>query len=88
MTSVQYFGEATDTTLDVTVQKRTALRLLIDAFNEAQDDGVEADCMVQATLFFALKEFVEAYGEEPVAKFTEGLPRRIRNGEFSVMHHD
>jgi hypothetical protein len=87
MSSLHYKIEAPENAPDITAQKQTALRLLIDAFNEADDDGVEPDCMVQAALFFSLKEFIEAYGEEPVAKFAEGLPRRIRDGEFSVLHH-
>ncbi len=87
MNSLHYKGEAMESAADITDQKKTALRLLIDAFNEADDDGVDPDCMVQATLFFAIKEFVAAYGEEPVAVFAEGLPRRIRHGEFSVVGH-
>jgi hypothetical protein len=87
MSSLHYNREALESAADITAQKQTALRLLIDAFNEADDDGVDPDCMVQAALFFSLKELVEAYGEEPVAKFAEGLPRRIRDGEFSVVRH-
>jgi hypothetical protein len=87
MTSLHYRGEAMETAADIGDQKQTALRLLIGAFNEADDDGVDPDCMTQAALFFALKEFVMAYGEEPVAKFVEGLPQRVRNGEFTAVRH-
>jgi hypothetical protein len=68
-------------------QKQAALRLMLDAFAEADLDGIDPDCMAQAALFASLKEFVEAYGEEPVAKFTEKLPERVRNGEFTVHRH-
>jgi hypothetical protein len=28
---------------------------------------------------------VSTYGEDAVAKFVEGLPNRVRNGEFSLI---
>jgi hypothetical protein len=68
-------------------QKRAALRLMMDAFAEGELEGIDPDCMVQAALFTAFKEFVMTYGEEPVAKFAERLPERVRNGEFTVQHH-
>jgi hypothetical protein len=72
---------------DVAAQKQAALRLMLDAFAEGDLDGIDPDCMAQAALFAALKEFVAAYGEEPVAKFAESLPARVRNGEFTVRRH-
>jgi predicted YcjX-like family ATPase len=72
---------------EVTKQKQAALRLVLDAFAEADLDGIDSDCMAQAALFAALKEFVMVYGEEPVATFTERLPERVRNGEFTVQRH-
>lgn len=65
-------------------QKRIALGYIHEAWAEASLDGVDGDCMAQACLFAALIEFVRTYGEDPAAKFTEGLPARIRNGEFSA----
>lgn len=65
-------------------QKRLALGYIHEAWAEARMDGVDGDCMAQACLFAALVEFVRTYGEDPAAKFTEGLPARIRNGEFSA----
>ena len=35
-------------------------------------------------MFAALAELVTTYGEDAVAKFAEGLPSRVRNGEFSL----
>jgi hypothetical protein len=35
-------------------------------------------------LFAAFAELVGTYGEDAVAKFVEGLPVRVRNGEFST----
>lgn len=65
-------------------QKQTALSYLSEAWAEARHDGVDGDCLAQASLFTALAELVSTYGEDAVSKFTEGLPTRVRNGEFSL----
>jgi hypothetical protein len=65
-------------------QKQAALSYLNEAWAEARHDGVDGDCLAQASLFAALAELVATYGEDAVAKFTEGLPARVRNGEFSL----
>jgi hypothetical protein len=65
-------------------QKQTALGYLNEAWAEARHDGVDGDCLAQASLFTALAELVGTYGEDAVAKFVEGLPGRVRNGEFSL----
>lgn len=65
-------------------QKKAALGYVHEAWAEARLDGIDDDCMAQACLFAALIEFVSTYGEDAAAKFAEGLPARIRNGEFSA----
>jgi len=65
-------------------QKQAALGYLNEAWAEARHDGVDGDCLAQASLFAAFAELVGTYGEDAVAKFAEGLPARIRNGEFSI----
>ena len=65
-------------------QKQAALSYLNEAWADARHDGVDGDCLAQASLFAALAELVGTYGEDAVAKFVEGFPGRIRNGEFSV----
>jgi hypothetical protein len=65
-------------------QKQAALGYLNEAWAEARHDGVDGDCLAQASLFAAFAELVGTYGEDAVAKFVEGLPARIRNGEFSI----
>jgi hypothetical protein len=65
-------------------QKQAALNYLNEAWAEARHDGVDGDCLAQASLFAAFAELVKTYGEDAVAKFVEGLPVRIRNGEFST----
>src|SRR5258705_13867988 len=65
-------------------QKQAALGYLNEAWAEARHDGVDGDCLAQASLFAAFAELVGTYGEDAVAKFVEGLPTRVRNGEFSI----
>jgi hypothetical protein len=65
-------------------QKQAALSYLNEAWAEARHDGVDGDCLAQASLFTALAELVGTYGEDAVCKFVEGLPSRVRNGEFSI----
>jgi hypothetical protein len=65
-------------------QKQAALRYLNEAWAEARHDGVDGDCLALASLFTAFAELVKTYGEDSVAKFVEGLPVRVRNGEFST----
>ncbi len=66
-------------------QKQAALSYLNEAWAEARHDGVDGDCLAQASLFAAFAELVGTYGEDAVAKFVEGLPTRVRNGEFSLI---
>jgi hypothetical protein len=66
-------------------QKLAALGYLQDAWREAQISGIDGDCLAQASLFVALAELVSTYGEEASAQFAQGLPMRIRNGEFSLL---
>jgi hypothetical protein len=65
-------------------QKIAALGYLQEAWREARMSGVDGDCLAQASLFVALAELVSTYGEEAAARFAEGLPKRILNGEFSL----
>jgi hypothetical protein len=65
-------------------QKQAALSYLNEAWAEALHDGIDGDCLAQASIFTAFAELVTTYGEDPVAKFVEGLPTRIRNGEYSL----
>ena len=65
-------------------QKHVALGYLQEAWAEARLDGVDDDCMAQACLFAALAEFVSTYGEDAAAVFAETLPKRVRNGEYTL----
>ena len=65
-------------------QKRVALGYLQEAWAEARLDGIDGDCLAQASLFLSLAELVGTYGEEAAATYANGLAARIRNGEFSL----
>jgi hypothetical protein len=65
-------------------QKQAALGYLNEAWAEARHDGIDGDCLAQASLFAAFAELVTTYGEDAVATFVEGLAARVRHGEFSV----
>lgn len=77
-TSSSYDLPADDT------QKRVALSYVAEAWAEARLEGVDGDCLAQASLFTAFAELVTTYGEDAVAEFVEGLSTRVKNGEFSV----
>ncbi|HWW47999.1 MAG TPA: hypothetical protein VNZ94_09205 [Xanthobacteraceae bacterium] len=77
--------ETADSYTDDIEQKQTALSYLNEAWAEARHDGVDGDCLAQASLFAAFAELVTTYGEDAVAKFSEGLPERVRKGEFTLI---
>ena len=65
-------------------QKQAALRYILDAWEEALHDGIEPEMLANAALFAALADLIGAYGEDAVAKMTNGLSRRIHHGEFTL----
>lgn len=65
-------------------QKQAALRYIIDAWEEALDDGIEPEMLANASLFAALSDLVSTYGEDAVAQMAEKLSRRIQHGEFTL----
>ncbi len=65
-------------------EKQAALRLILEAWEEAVYDGLHPDCIATAAIFAALSDMIASYGEEPVAEMCAKLPERIRNGEFTV----
>lgn len=69
---------------DNDLQKRAALRYILDAWEEALHDGIEPEMLANAALFAALADLIDVYGEDAVAKMTGGLERRIHHGEFTL----
>ncbi|MGF1463840.1 MAG: hypothetical protein ACFB2Z_11900 [Maricaulaceae bacterium] len=69
-------------------QKSMALDLLLEAWDEALNQGCEPELIATSAIFAALTDMIDAYGEEPVAEMAESLPERIRRGEFSMREGD
>lgn len=65
-------------------QKQAALRYILEAWQEALHDGIEPEMLANAALYAALADLIGAYGEDAVAKMTNGLSRRIQHGEFTL----
>jgi hypothetical protein len=61
-----------------------AMRYLLDARDQALDDGIKTQNVAYSALFMALTDLVSSYGEPAVAELTESLVVRVRNGEFTV----
>jgi hypothetical protein len=70
--------------LDDDPRRQAALRYILDAWEEALHDGIEPEMLANAALFAALADLIGVYGEDAVAKMTNGLSRRIHHGEFTL----
>lgn len=70
--------------LTETEQRQVALQNILDAWDEALGEGVDADILATTAIFAALSDMVEAYGEEAVAEMANGLADRVRQGEFTL----
>jgi hypothetical protein len=64
--------------------RQLALEYLAEAWNTAEDEGVESLALAHASLFAAIATLVRAHGEEATAMLVAGLPDRIRGGEYDV----
>ncbi len=65
-------------------ERQIALEYLAEAWNSAEDDGVQSQALAHASLFAALATLVREYGEEATAELVAGLPNRIRAGEYNL----
>lgn len=73
-----------DDSLSAEEKKQAALRYIMEAWEEAVYDGIEPELLANAAFFAALSDLVASYGEDAVARMTEGLPKRVHNGEFTL----
>jgi hypothetical protein len=60
-----------------------ALELILSAWQEGTESGIDSELMAYAALYAALSDLVGIFGEEPIAALSEGLAERIRSGEFT-----
>lgn len=66
------------------VERQIALEYLAEAWNSAEEDGLEPAALAHASLFAALATFVRLHGDEATADLMESLPDRIRTGEYNL----
>ena len=65
-------------------ERQLALEYLAEAWNTAEDEGVESLALAHASLFAAIATLVRAHGEDATALMMGALPDRIRNGEYNL----
>lgn len=65
-------------------ERQLALEFIAEAWNTAEDEGVESQALAHASLFAALATLVRMHGEDATAQLVELLPDRIRSGEYNL----
>jgi hypothetical protein len=65
-------------------ERQIALEYLAEAWNSAEEDGVQSQALAHASLFAALATLVRAHGDDATADLVAGLPDRIRAGEYNL----
>jgi hypothetical protein len=65
-------------------ERQLALEYLAEAWNSAEEDGVESAALAHASLFAALATLVRHHGDEATADLVAQLPDRIRSGEYNL----
>lgn len=64
--------------------KARALELILDAWERALAEGVDAETIASVAIFAALTDMVDRHGEAAVTEFCATLPERARRGEFTL----
>ncbi len=64
--------------------RQLALEHLADAWNNAEQDGIESEAIAHAAIFAAMATLVRTFGEESTAELIASLPKRIRHGEYTL----
>ncbi|MCR9071272.1 MAG: hypothetical protein NXI18_06090 [Alphaproteobacteria bacterium] len=65
-------------------QKRLALRVMLEAWDDAVAQGASSEIVASSAIFAALTDMIDIYGEETVAEMVAEWPDRIREGEFTL----
>ncbi len=84
MKSKPAFAEANAEALIDREERQLALEYIAEAWNEAEDEGIERGALAHAALFAAITTLVDAYGEAAAADLIGSLPDRIRSGEYNL----
>ncbi|HEX5957293.1 MAG TPA: hypothetical protein VFY92_01375 [Hyphomicrobiaceae bacterium] len=61
-----------------------ALNFILNAWEEAAENGISPEIMAYAALYAALTDLVGAFGESAVMKLVKELGPRVEKGEFTV----
>ena len=69
-------------------QKRVALKLMLEAWDEAVAQGASPEMVASSAIFAALTDMIDTYGENTVADMVAEWPDRIRDGEFTLKDWD
>ena len=67
-----------------TVRFQNAIEYLVEAWTRGTGDGIPDEELAQATLLTALAAMVKIHGEAKTAELLDGLPVRVRSGEFAL----
>jgi len=78
------FASADILTNKDSAERQVALEYIAEAWNAAEQDGVEGEALAHAALFAAFATLVRTFGEEATAGLIAKLPDRIRAGEYSI----
>ncbi|MEQ1619456.1 MAG: hypothetical protein ABL883_14070 [Terricaulis sp.] len=70
--------------MDEAEQKRRALELVLEAWDKALGEGVEAEIVASVAIFAALADMIDRHGADAVAAFCATLPAKARAGEFTL----
>jgi hypothetical protein len=65
-------------------ERQLALEYLAEAWNSAEEDGVEGQALAHASLFAAIATLVRAFGEEATADLVAQLPEAIQAGDYTL----
>ncbi len=65
-------------------ERQLALEYIADAWNSAEQDGLEGEALAHAALFAAFATLVKTFGEDTTAELISKLPERIRHGEYTL----
>ena len=65
-------------------RQQTAMSSLQAAWEEALEQGVEQDILIETSLFAALSQIIQQSSEEAAADYCAKLPQRIQSGEFTL----
>ena len=65
-------------------ERQLALEYIAEAWNAAEEEGLDPAALAPAWLFAAITPLVRAHGEDAAAANIARLPERIRAGDYNL----